>query len=72
MKKELALTQYVDDLTILHLQGTLVSAGLVINGINGNKWKTPFLINGINRNNAAKLQIVIKDVTKDVINGGKW
>ena len=37
MKKELALTQYVDDLTILHLQGTLVSAGLVINGINGNK-----------------------------------
>ena len=33
---------------------------------------TIFNINGINRNNAAKLQIVIKDVTKDVINGGKW
>ena len=39
-----------------------------INGINGNKWKTPFDINGIMVINVPKLQVVINNV----INGIKW
>ena len=42
-----------------------------INGTNSNKCKASFVINGINGNNAPKFQIVINDVTKNVINGSK-